>query len=183
MNTARVLVANTQRQLLTLFIATRLVLFFGGAPTVSAAGVVLVPVEVQSTRYAFTPEQFLVLTNVARQQEGVALLTLNDQLTKAAQAKASDMVNNHYWNHFRPSDKKAPWDFIEEAGYSYKVAGENLARGYRTPEGITHAWLQSPAHRANIMSAKYKEVGYACLPTVSANGEIILLTVEMFGIR
>jgi uncharacterized protein YkwD len=182
MNTVRV-AANTQRQLLTLFIVTRLILFFSGAPIVSAAGVIPATSQAEVTRYAFTPEQFLNLTNTARHDQNAAPLTLNERLTQAAQAKAFDMSSKHYWNHFRPSDKKAPWDFIEEAGYSYKVAGENLARGYKTPEGITRAWLNSPAHRANILSTKYTEVGFACLPTINAEGETVLLTVEMFGAR
>jgi uncharacterized protein YkwD len=184
MKNTRAVAVTLQRQLLTLFVATRLVLFFSGAPTVTAASMVSTSeTTARTVQFAFSPEQFLVLTNSARAQESVASLVLNDQLVRAAEAKAVDMAAKNYWNHFRPGDNKAPWDFIEEAGYSYRVAGENLARGFRTPEGITHAWLQSPAHRANLMSPKYKEVGFACLPTINAEGQSVLLTVEMFGTR
>jgi uncharacterized protein YkwD len=113
----------------------------------------------------------------------VASLSLNDELTAAAQAKAADMVAKGYWDHFRPSDHKAPWDFISEAGYTYRVAGENLARGFHTPAGITKAWVASPTHLANLISPKYDEVGYASVLSTEADGSQVILTVEMFGHR
>lgn len=140
----------------------------------------------QSTYYAqvFSPEAFLEKTNVERTALGLPALTLNKSLDEAAMDKAIDMATVGYWDHFRPSDQKAPWDFIKENGYTYKVAGENLARGFVTVQGITAAWMQSPAHRANLLSIKYTEVGYASIRSTNPEtGERVLLTVQMFGSR
>ena len=37
--------------------------------------------------------------------------------------------------------------------------GENVARGYRTPEGVMDAWMSSPGHRGNILDCEYKQMG------------------------
>jgi len=131
----------------------------------------------------FQEQDFLGLTNQARLDAGLAPLSLNVELEQAAYAKAADMAKNGYWDHFRPTDHKAPWDFIHEAGYSYTVAGENLARGFVTPTGITKAWMASPTHRANILSPNYTEVGFASVHTTDETGKTVLLTVQMFGSR
>ena len=131
----------------------------------------------------FAPQDFLGYTNAVRAAYDQAPLTLNDQLNAAALAKAEDMAAKGYWDHFRPGDGKAPWAFIEENGYHYKVAGENLAKGFKTPAGITTAWMQSPAHLANLVSSKYNEVGFASVDSISSDGQHVLLTVQMFGSR
>ena len=128
-------------------------------------------------------ELFLLDLNADRSTAGLAPLRMNDELNVAAEAKAKDMIANNYWDHFRPSDHKAPWEFIDESGYAYQVAGENLARGFRTEAGITDAWMKSPAHRANMLSNKYREVGFASIYTYDETGVRILLSVEMFGAK
>ncbi len=126
---------------------------------------------------------FLAATNAARVAAGIAPLRLDVQLEHAAMAKAIDMKEFGYWDHFRPSDHKAPWDFIDEAGYTYRVAGENLARGFHSVQAITTAWLNSPAHRANLLSPKYTDVGFADIEGTDENGNPALFTVQMFASR
>ena len=127
--------------------------------------------------------RFLNDLNADRLDANLAPLRLNEKLDQAAEAKAIDMIANNYWDHFRPTDHKAPWNFIDESGYNYRVAGENLARGFRTEEGVTGAWMQSPAHRANMLSTKYQDVGFATVYTYEPDGSRVLLSVEMFGAK
>jgi uncharacterized protein YkwD len=171
-----------RRQILALTVAVRVVAFFAGAPDAALAAAPSVEAQAASVQATdkFSPQDFLALTNEYRVAAGQQGLALNDRLNAAAEAKALDMAAKGYWDHFRPSDHKAPWDFITEAGYSYNVAGENLAYGFRTPEGITHAWMESPTHRANLLSAKYQDVGFACVEVIR-DGAPVLLTVQMFG--
>lgn len=168
---------NSFRHLLPLIVALQMVTFFSSVP-VAVAQEASQPVHLHQV---FAQEDFLTLTNQARQIRGLAPLKLNDQLVQAAEAKAADMVDKGYWEHFRPGDNKAPWAFIEEAGYDYKNAGENLARGFKTPAGITNAWMASPTHRANLLSTHYTEVGFASVQGVNDNGQPVLITVQMFG--
>jgi len=124
-------------------------------------------------------EQLLSLTNRERQNIGVGVLVINDQLSQAASEKADDMFEYNYWAHNSPSGK-TPWVFIKAAGYRYIYAGENLARGFTTPEDVIRAWMASPDHRANMLSSNYRDVGFA-VKFGKLNGEETVLIVEEFG--
>lgn len=124
-------------------------------------------------------QKLLVLTNKQRQDNGLAILTLNPKLSEAAAKKAENMFEQNYWAHNSP-DGKTPWVFIRGAGYNYIYAGENLARGFDTTEEVVSAWMASPKHRANILSENFREVGFA-VQKGKLNGEETVLVVEEFG--
>lgn len=96
--------------------------------------------------------------NKYREQSGVQPLAENNQLNRSAYNKAVHMSDNGYWDHISPDGKK-PWEFIIEAGYNYKTAGENLARNWNCDQQAMAAWTNSPTHKANILHKKYTEVG------------------------
>lgn len=124
-------------------------------------------------------EALLAGTNSKRTESGLSTLTLNSALSQAAAAKAADMFANNYWAHNSPGGK-TPWDFIIAAGYRYTLAGENLAKNFQTSGGVVDAWMASPTHKANIVKAGYKEVGFAVVNGV-LNGEETTLVVQMLG--
>lgn len=106
-----------------------------------------------------TSADLLIDTNQARQSQGSAPITLNPQLSRAAQAKANDMVARNYWAHLSP-DGKTPWTFIDTTGYAYQKAGENLAFGFANTNDIVKGWMNSPAHKQNLVDTAYREVGF-----------------------
>lgn len=98
-------------------------------------------------------------TNEKRSAHGKTLLSLNNKLNQAAQAKADDMANRDYWSHNTPEGKE-PWIFIDQAGYVYKQAGENLAYGFTTSSDTVNGWMNSASHKANMLDGAYQEVGF-----------------------
>lgn len=98
-------------------------------------------------------------TNEERKSDKKPALKLNSELSEAAQTKAKDMVERNYWSHTTP-DGKAPWLFIDQAGYSYDKAGENLAYGFSNSANTVYAWMNSSPHRANILDSAFSEVGF-----------------------
>jgi uncharacterized protein YkwD len=124
-------------------------------------------------------EQLLSLTNKERQSVGVGNLVISDKLSQAALEKANDMFQYDYWAHNSP-EGKTPWVFIKSAGYNYVYAGENLARGFTSSEDVIKAWMASPDHRANMLSANYQDVGFA-VKLGKLKGEETVLIVEEFG--
>lgn len=96
-------------------------------------------------------------TNVAR-GEGASSLTMNVSLQKAAQKKAEDMAGRGYFAHDTP-EGKAPWLWIQEEGYVYESAGENLAVNFDTGQDVIDEWIASPSHRHVLLGEQYKEVG------------------------
>ncbi len=106
-----------------------------------------------------TPSGLLASTNNEREQNALSDLTLNSTLSQAAQAKANDMITRNYWSHTTP-DGKEPWVFINQVGYQYQAAGENLAYGFSDNASTVTGWMNSPGHRANILNGTYSEVGF-----------------------
>lgn len=124
-------------------------------------------------------ENIISLTNQERTSSGLNSLNENSQLDAAALAKANNMFEQQYWDHFGPNGE-TPWQFIRAEGYNYVYAGENLAKGFQTAEGVHEAWMASPTHAANIMSGNYKDIGVAVVQGVLL-GKQTTLVVQMFG--
>lgn len=118
-------------------------------------------------------------TNNMRTERGLSALKLNGQLSRAAEAKAQDMLEKDYWAHESP-DGKEPWDFIVGAGYDYLYAGENLAVDFNESQNVVEAWYESPSHRANLLNDKYTEIGFAVVDG-ELEGRKTTLVVQMFG--
>jgi uncharacterized protein YkwD len=108
-------------------------------------------------------------TNAARSAHHQSALELNDKLTNAAQAKANDMAQRNYWSHITP-DGKQPWAFMINTGYEYEAAGENLAYGFGSSDDVITAWMNSTEHRANILNAAYRDVGFATANVANYQG-------------
>jgi hypothetical protein len=108
-------------------------------------------------------------TNSQRISNGISALALNGVLDNAAQAKANDMAARDYWSHNTP-DGQTPWTFMTAAGYSYQLAGENLAYGFATSSDTITGWMNSPGHRANILNGGYTEVGFGIVDIPNYQG-------------
>ncbi len=133
----------------------------------------------EATASSITPQNIISLTNKERTKLGLQELSNNSRLASAALAKANDMLEKQYWDHFGPNGE-TPWQFIRAAGYVYIYAGENLAKGFKTSEGVVEAWMASPTHKANIVSANYRDIGVAVVNGVLLGKETTLV-VQMFG--
>jgi hypothetical protein len=104
------------------------------------------------------PAVLASLTNGERQAQDLPTLTVSPILNEAAQMKANDMATNGYFAHTSP-DGKTPWYWLEQAGYNYQYAGENLAINFSDSKDVTAAWMNSPTHKANIVKGNYTEIG------------------------
>jgi len=118
-------------------------------------------------------------TNQQRASQGLSPLNSNGLLASAAEKKAADMFSHQYWAHVSPAGVQ-PWTFISDSGYSYRWAGENLARDFGQTSEMMVAWMNSPSHRANIVHDRYTEIGIAVVNGV-LEGRETTLVVQMFG--
>jgi hypothetical protein len=154
---------------------------FGGfIIAVKVVAIILVSVySGQAHQASITPSSIVQLTNEARASHGLGTVRSNSALTKAAQAKANDMIAHQYFAHISPT-KVTPWYWFSQAGYRYTSAGENLAIDYVSSEDVVAAWLASPSHRKNLLQAKYKDIGVA-VATGEIHGVTSVIVVQMFG--
>ncbi|MGM9535167.1 MAG: CAP domain-containing protein [Intestinibacter sp.] len=113
-----------------------------------------------TTNSDFTKEQLEVLeiVNKERKANGLKPLTLNKELSNVATIKSQDMINKGYFDHTSPT-YGSPFDMMKSFGISYKAAGENIAKGQKTPSEVMNSWMNSSGHRANILSANFTELG------------------------
>lgn len=119
------------------------------------------------------------LTNQNRAAANISELKVNPLLEKAAQMKADDMAAKSYFAHNTP-DGKTPWYWLEQAGYEYIYAGENLAVNFENSEDVETAWMNSRGHFLNIMNPKYTEIGIAT-STGTYKNRTAIFVVQMFG--
>ncbi len=139
----------------------------------------LLPESSQVVASTISVENIVALANKERTSAGLNSLNTDVRLNAAALAKANDMFAKDYWDHFGPNGE-TPWQFISNAGYTYVYAGENLAKGFVTAEGVHQAWMSSPTHKANIMNGNYRDIGVA-VAEGTLLGEQVILVVQMFG--
>lgn len=102
--------------------------------------------------------QVVTLVNQERAKAGLAPLKINTKLAGVAERKAEDLRDKNYFAHNSPT-YGSPFDMMKQFGITYTSAGENIAKGQKTPAEVMNGWMNSPGHKANIMNANYTEIG------------------------
>lgn len=133
-------------------------------------------------------QQFaLNLANRDRAAEGLVPMSVDPLLSQAAQSHAEDMLRRNYFDHYSP-EGRSPADRLAAAGRQGYPA-ENIAIAQdgrsrriqaRTLESLQSRWMESAAHRRNLMNPNYERFGYgvAIDPT---SGRVF--AVQMFSRR
>jgi len=111
--------------------------------------------EVQDQAYAYGL-RITELVNEHRTAAGLAPVTYSAKISKAAQVRAVEIEKS--FSHTRPDGRYFSTVFAEH-GISYRYSGENIAWGQKSPEEVVTAWMNSAGHRANILNAKFTELG------------------------
>ncbi|MGI6082021.1 MAG: CAP domain-containing protein [Limnochordia bacterium] len=117
------------------------------------------PVKPPVQKGDLTSEESLAVAkvNAERKARGIHELKVNDTLVRLARLKAKDMAEKGYFSHISPT-YGSPAEMMEAAGLRFKWWGENIARVSSVT--VAHeAYMESPDHRANILSAGYTEIG------------------------
>jgi hypothetical protein len=119
------------------------------------------------------------LTNAQRAENNAPPLTESALLAQAAEMKAKDMAERGYFAHTSP-DGKTPWYWLQQVGYKYTYAGENLAVNFFESDDVARAWMNSPTHRANIVKENYTEIGIGVAKGVY-EGRNTVFVAQFFG--
>lgn len=98
------------------------------------------------------------LVNVQRSNAGLPPLSANWELSRIARYKSTDMINKNYFSHISPT-YGTPFNMMENFGVTFSSAGENIAMGQKNAAEVVNSWMNSPGHRANILSPSYTQIG------------------------
>lgn len=132
------------------------------------------------TGATLTTNGILLATNKQRATENIPPVSFNSTLSLAAQKKVDDMFTRQYFAHEAP-DGTGPADLVNSVGYAYLRVGENLALGnFASDADLVQAWMDSPGHRANIMSDKFTALGLA-VGQGMFEGDRVWLAVQTFA--
>ena len=164
--------------------ATAGVMALGGPAAASAATCANADVIPTAAASAQVRESVLCLVNAERAQRGLPAFKPQAQLAKSAEGHAKDMVRKHYFDH-TSKDGRELADRIRATGYlkGRWSIGENLAWGtgvLATPASIVKAWLDSPGHKAIMLSPNFRDAGIGLAlgsPKSSAAGATVALNV------
>lgn len=130
--------------------------------------------------------------NAIREEHGLSPLRINARLTAAAEQHTREMGSDGYFEH-RSYDGTAFWKRIDRwygsKGFDYWAVGENLLWSSPDvrPSAALRLWMNSPEHRANILTARWQEIGIAAVHVDNAPGAfrdlpVTIITTD-FGVR
>ncbi|NWJ45428.1 MAG: CAP domain-containing protein [Chloroflexi bacterium] len=114
-----------------------------------------------------TEEQaFLGTINQYRAANGKGALSVNQKLTAASRWMSGDMGAKNYFSH-TDSLGRDPFKRMNDFGYTYHAAAENIAAGYETAQDVFTGWKNSPGHNTNMLG-NYTEIGIGRVYTASS---------------
>ena len=136
--------------------------------------------------------QVLVELNAIRRAHGLVPLRLSRPLASAADAHSRAMATHGFFKH-ESRDGSAFWHRVkryygpgQRGGWS---VGENLLWSTTgiDASGALKLWMASPAHRENILTPRWREVGVGGVHAIAAPGvceglDVTILTAD-FGVR
>jgi uncharacterized protein YkwD len=130
--------------------------------------------------------------NTVRADHGLPALRANAKLAAAADQHSREMADDGYFDH----------DSVDGTPFATRIAkwyplgsfhswyvGENLLWSSPSvdPSGAVAMWMRSPAHRANILSPRFRDIGIGAVYSTSAGGMYTHLPVTIittdFGVR
>ncbi len=159
------------------------------APSASAAGAcdAANAAAGQASKRALVRATLCVL-NAERVRHKLRPLRLNRKLGAAARRHSRAMARKRFFSHTSPNGATFI-DRIRRTGYLSGARrwhiGENIAYGsggQSTPRAIGTAWMNSPPHRANILSSSFSSIGIGIAAGIPSGGGGATYTTD-FGRR
>jgi uncharacterized protein YkwD len=133
------------------------------SPTATPSPTPVTPTVVPISGMSVAETQILVGHNKARDQNGLPRLQTNSTLMSIARQRAQNMASTGVLSHTNP-DGSNVFGMMNAAGYAYTTGGENIHYNFgyseqQSPEVAMDEWMNSPPHRATILSPNHVRIG------------------------
>lgn len=110
------------------------------------------------------------LLNAEREAASLSRLTCDLDMLEVARDHSADMGERQFFDHVNP-DGEQPWDRMDRHGvFGWITVGENIAAGQTSPREVHSDWMNSPGHRANILTPDFTHAAIGAVP--DADGTI-----------
>lgn len=140
---------------------------FGGVAQDTLTFLTIQPKTSETVNLGFANDQFrfdektefamIDLVNKERIKEGLSPLSFDSRLREIARGHSADMFKRGYFSHNTPEGYDLAFR-AKAADVSFLIIGENLAFA-PTLESAHRGLINSPGHRANILSEDYHQIG------------------------
>jgi uncharacterized protein YkwD len=130
--------------------------------------------------------------NFIRTEHRLVPLHINARLSEAAAEHSEELGADGYFDHASP-DGSAFWRRIErfypQGSHRLWAVGENIlwSSPRVSPAAAMQLWMHSPDHRANILDARWHEIGVAAVHFAHASGlykgRAVTIVTTDFGVR
>jgi uncharacterized protein YkwD len=130
--------------------------------------------------------------NSVRKEHGLAPLHLSASLSAAARQHSGEMATRGYFSHDSANgssfDKRIA-RYYPLGHSSYWSVGENLLWSSPDvdPSGALNMWWNSPEHRKNMLTARWREIGVSAVHVPAApgtyGGRAVTIVTTDFGVR
>jgi uncharacterized protein YkwD len=114
-------------------------------------------------------------TNLVRIKNGLAPLAWDADICRMARIHSESMSRQAYFSHTTPEGLRLAQRARAAGILRFSTLGENIARsqGFDDPGAfIVEQWMQSPKHRANILSSEFRAMAIGSF--VAPDGSIYL---------
>jgi uncharacterized protein YkwD len=168
------------------------------ALAITAFGLCIVPspagatAEHPATTMSSLEQGVLADINALRREHGLAPLRISTRLSAAAKQHSSEMAARGYFSH--DSANGSSFDrriarYYPMGASRYWSVGENLL--WSSPDvdagGALNMWWNSPEHKKNMLTARWREIGLSAVHVPAAPGtyggrEVTIVTTD-FGVR
>jgi uncharacterized protein YkwD len=105
----------------------------------------------------------VTLTNRARASAGLRALKVDSKLTAIARSRSKDMIVRDYFSHTILGTNYNVFHILDQKGYCYRIAGENIGWNNYPDDSATAAvqsqFMGSSGHRANILGKSWDVIG------------------------
>ena len=130
--------------------------------------------------------------NAFRRAHGLVALRLSPALSRAARQHSAEMAARGYFSHDSANgssfDKRIA-RFYPMGFHHFWSVGENLL--WSSPDvdaaRALNMWINSPEHKANLLTARWREIGLSAMHSPSApgtySGRPVTIVTADFGVR
>jgi uncharacterized protein YkwD len=141
--------------------------------------VLLAPSAFAASKLSTAESGLLRAVNATRASHGLRPVRVDSTLTRAARSHSSEMLRANYFAH----------GAFRTRMVTFRVrgpfVGENLAWGtgsYASPQTVVREWLNSPAHRVNLLRPTFTRIGIGAVQgSFLGNGGSTVLTADFAG--
>lgn len=109
------------------------------------------------------PRDVITYVNAERMKRDIVPLKTNETLAKAARMRAQTIIRYQNFSHQDPYEHIELGTVLPSLRYGYSWASENIGMGGTSGKDFVLGFMNSTAHRNNLLNPELKETGVAVI--------------------